>query len=222
MAKIIGIHGRAGSGKDTIANHLKTYFPRNFRSVAFADPIRAMLKAGFGLSDADFERPLKNEPNEALCGKTPRQVMKPAGTEFGRESIGYMVWINRVAPTVQAMLGADLNVLITDVRFENEAEWIRGQGGVVWHIDRKENIDVVAGADGHKSEAGIKFVKGDVRIDNNETLGTLYDTVEKLAKALIAEQEAEAHRKESLQYFADTGGAVLEEKAVAVEPDVVL
>jgi hypothetical protein len=184
MAKIIGIHGRAGSGKDTIANHLKTYYPRDFRSVAFADAIREGMKASFGLTDAHFERPLKNEPAKELCGKTPRDVMKPYGTEMGREQIGQDVWINRVVDRVEALLGAGFNVLVTDVRFENEAQWVRANGGVVWHIDRKEGVET----HNHKSEAGIKFVKGDVRIDNNETLGNLFVTVEKLANKLLAEQ----------------------------------
>lgn len=184
MAKIIGIHGRAGSGKDTIANHLKTYFPSFFRSVAFADAIREGMKASFGLTDAHFERPLKNEPAEELCGKSPRDVMKPFGTEFGRLTIGDNVWINRVIPRVEALLGAGMNVLVTDVRFENEAEWIRSNGGVIWHIDRKQGVET----HNHPSESGIKFVKGDVRIDNNETLGAFLDTADKLAMKLLAEQ----------------------------------
>lgn len=186
MAKIIGLHSKAGGGKDTIANHLKTYFPRDFRSLAFADAIREMLKAGFQLTDAHFERPLKNEPLEIFGGKSPRDLMKPLGTEWGREMIWDKLWITRIANQVGDYLGAGFNVIITDVRFDNEAEWIRSNGGVIWHIDRKEGVEVHS----HKSEAGVKFVKGvDVRINNNETLGYLFDTVEGLAKQLLAEAD---------------------------------
>lgn len=185
MAKIIGLHGYAGSGKDTIAKHLQTYYNTQFRSIAFADAIRAMLKAGFPvLTDAHFERPLKNAPLHEFGGKSPRDLMKPLGTEWGRESVWQDLWIKRIHQQVFDYLGSGFNVLVTDVRFENEAEWVRNGGGVIWHIDRKQGVET----HNHKSEAGIKFVKGDVLVDNNQTLGRLYNVVEALAEELLAEQ----------------------------------
>lgn len=184
MAKIIGLHGFAGAGKDTVAKHIVTYFPKDFRTIAFADAIRAMLKAGFPvLTDAHFERPLKNEPLAEFGGKSPRDLMQPLGTEWGRNLFD-SIWIQRIAPTVLDFIGAGSNVIITDVRFENEAEWIRKNGGVVVHIQRPEGTETHT----HKSEAGIKFVKGDKRILNDQTLGHLLMAAEKLAKEVLAEQ----------------------------------
>lgn len=192
MAKIIGITGRRGSGKDTIANYLKTYYARNFRSIAFADPMRAALKAMFDWDDSYFEHPKKDEPLAELGGKSPRDLMKPLGTEWGREMVSKSLWIDIAARKTQSIIGAGINVLITDVRFENEAEWVRDSGGMLWHVDRDSSV-----VDSHKSEAGVKFVKGDVRIYNNETLGWLFDGVDILAKKLLKEQAEQAATEEN-------------------------
>jgi hypothetical protein len=191
MGKIIGLNGRRGSGKDTVANYLKTYYARDFRSLAFADPIRAMLAAAFGWGPEMFEYPLKDTVIENL-GLAPRDFMQPLGTEWGREMMYEDIWIDIAAQKVMPLIGAGFNVIITDVRFENEAEWIRSNGGVVWHIDRDSVVE-----DSHKSESGIKFVKGDVRINNNETLGWLYENVEIVAKKLLKDQAEAVARDEA-------------------------
>jgi hypothetical protein len=191
MGKIIGLHGKRGSGKDTVANYLKTYYARNFRSLAFADPIRAMLTAAFGWGPEMFEYPLKDIVIENL-GLAPRDFMQPLGTEWGREMMYEDIWVDIGAQKAAPLLGAGFNVLFTDVRFENEAEWIRSTGGVVWHIDRDSIVE-----DSHKSEAGIKFIKGDVRINNNETLGWLYENVDVIAQKLLKEQAEAVARDEA-------------------------
>lgn len=190
MAKIIGITGRAGSGKDTVARHLTTYFKAHFRSVAFADPIRSGLKAVFGWDDSYFDYPKKEEVIEML-GKSPRQIMQTFGTEWGRDRVNTDLWLKLAGIRMENLVGAGFNVLVTDVRFQNEADWIRQQGGVIWHLDRDGSSTTSA----HKSEAGVNFVIGDKRIDNNETLGWLIEKVEGLAVDLLAEEvEKEAAR----------------------------
>jgi len=57
-------------------------------------------------------------------------------------------------------------VIIKDIRFENEAEYIRDRGGDIWHIVR-DNTEKVKN---HSSEAGIKFITGDILIENNGTI----------------------------------------------------
>jgi hypothetical protein len=65
-------------------------------------------------------------------------------------------------------------IIIKDIRFENEADYIRSMGGQVWHIVREGAVAVNA----HASEAGIKIADEDVVIDNN---GTLEDYAANLA-----------------------------------------
>ena len=71
------------------------------------------------------------------------------------------------------------SVVITDIRFENEAAMVRRMGGTVIHLlgrkaDLGENQQ-------HASEVGISIsVYYDYVIDNSESLETLYEQLEGL------------------------------------------
>ena len=57
-------------------------------------------------------------------------------------------------------------------RFENEAEFIRTNGGHIIHIQR-DNAETVRE---HVSETGVKFISGkDLLINNNGSRNALYD-----------------------------------------------
>lgn len=168
--KLIGIAGVAGSGKDTVADFLKEH--NNFKSVAFADPIRAGMRAMAGLKDKHFQHPTK-EFILPEFGKSPRQMMQTLGTEWARNSVHQDFWLIIAGKEVDKIHKQAYNAAITDVRFENEAAWVRKNGGIIWHIRRggagTEHV--------HASEAGIAFVEGDEEIDNNGTLEDLYRQV---------------------------------------------
>lgn len=87
---LIGFTGRAQVGKDTAAAHLRA--AHGFRQIAFADPLRAMLQTGFGLTAKDFE-PGRKEELLPLIGKSPRQLMQSMGTEWGRTLVSPDVWV---------------------------------------------------------------------------------------------------------------------------------
>lgn len=57
-------------------------------------------------------------------------------------------------------------IIIKDIRFENEAEYIRSIGGSIWHIVR-DNADSVKQ---HSSELGIQIQPEDIVIHNNGSL----------------------------------------------------
>ena len=167
---LIGITGKAGSGKDTAANYLKQYY--GFKGVAFADPIRRGMKAIIGLDDYHFAHPTKEEVLPEI-GKSPRQMMQTLGTEWGRQLVNQDLWLILAGIQVMEWNSMGHDVVITDVRFENEAAWVREQGGVVWHILRGESV-----AAAHVSEAGVYLhPHEDEVINNNGTLYDLYDQV---------------------------------------------
>lgn len=66
-------------------------------------------------------------------------------------------------------------VIIKDVRFENEAEFLRSHNGVIWHVKRDNALKVIS----HSSEKGIEVKTGDLIIDNNASLKELELVVEK-------------------------------------------
>ena len=75
----------------------------------------------------------------------------------------------------QLLLNYGPGMVIADVRFENEATWVRAQGGRVLHIERPDNVAV----ESHASEAGIEFKgeEGDLKIINGGSLEDLQQTI---------------------------------------------
>ena len=98
--------------------------------------------------------------------------MQTLGTEWGRELINPELWLILAK---QRLLNFGPGMVIADVRFENEAEWVRSQGGRVIHIERPSAVAVEV----HASEAGIKFKgeEGDFKIINGGSLEDLQQTI---------------------------------------------
>lgn len=166
-APVIGLHGKARSGKDTVASFIVS--SRGGYVYSFADPIRAMLlPLGIDMRDP-FWQAHKEDPIPAL-GVSPRRLMQTLGTEWGRTLINHDLWLILAK---QRLINTGPGMVIADVRFENEAAWVRAQGGVVVHIERPDNVAVEA----HVSEAGVEFKASDIKIINGGTLEDLQSTV---------------------------------------------
>lgn len=170
---LIGLTGRARSGKTTAAEHLaRTYLLEQY---AFADPLRDGLMAIFNLDPTDFEGDRKEQPLGWLdC--SPRQLMQSMGTEWARNTVHPDVWVKLAEQNLDYMsnaLGAVLGFVVSDVRFENEADLIRRRGGTVIHILRPNALAV----NPHISEAGIAANPADLTLPN-------YGTVEGFLRSL--------------------------------------
>ncbi len=165
---LIGLAGRARSGKDTVGDWLETQY--GFERTAFASPLKTGVRAMFGLTRAHTDGDLKEEVIPHL-GVSPRQLMQWLGTEYGRDLIGPTVWIDVVLERWRALCGKKHNPLlvVTDVRFNNEAEALRQQGGVIIHIERPDLPEVAA----HTSEQGVEVLPDDMLICNDSTLDDL-------------------------------------------------
>lgn len=175
--KLIGIHGKAGSGKDTVAQFLAD---NGFERYAFADPIKKALKAAFFLGNEHFEDRALKESEIDWIGKSPRRLAQLFGTEFGRQLVADDIWIRCAQRQLDNLRDMEretfmpfAGLVISDVRFENEAAWIRSQGGTVLHLVRPTAAQVEA----HSSELGIRFLQGDGAITNNGTIADLLKTV---------------------------------------------
>lgn len=160
MTALLGITGKAGSGKSTAAQVL---LDAGWTRIKFADPLKDMLRA-IGLDDRHIEGHLKEVPCDLLRGKTPRWAMQTLGTEWGRECIAQDLWIALARRRIALAMAAGLSVVVDDVRFENEAEVIRELGGMVLGLDRGD------GAGGHVSESGVL---SDMEYPNAGTLSEL-------------------------------------------------
>jgi len=169
---LIGIAGRARSGKDTVANFIIAAIG-GYR-YSFADPIRAML-APLGVDMNDPYWQARKEDVIPALGVSPRRMMQTLGTEWGRQLINPDLWIIMAH---QRLLQNGPGMVIPDVRFENEAAWIRKHGGWIIHVIRPEAKAVEA----HASEDGIEMLDADAQLFNSGTLEELQLSVRKLLR----------------------------------------
>lgn len=150
---IIGLCGKKQHGKSTVAAILRK--DHQFVEVGFADALRDMLKAldpfvevlRDGPNDSDYyayERYtslLRRVGYEkAKQYSEVRRLLQRLGTEAGRNVLGENVWVQALATRILSMRGESsitkLSIAIADVRFENEADMVRGLGGVVVRVVR--------------------------------------------------------------------------------------
>ena len=177
---IIGIGGKKGSGKDTLAKYLINN--NNFIRYAFGDPVKEVCRVLFDLSDEQLYGNKKDTFDEKL-GVHPRELFQKIGTEFGRN------YIHQLFPNLKIIKGdlwvdkfnnffennKSVNIVITDVRFDSEINSIKDKGGTLIYIKRpNENKD-----DNHLSEI-ITESKFDIIINNNSTKNELYNKYKSL------------------------------------------
>lgn len=165
MTKIIGVSGRAGAGKDTLAELLAQETDEVVQIDWFAEPLRQMLVAGLGLAREDFA-PGRKEQVIPWIGKSPRQLLQTLGTEWGREQVRRDIWVRAAERRTQES-GADV-VIFADVRFDDEAEWIRANG-VLIHLSRPLAHEVAQ----HRSESGIAHEQQDIALYNAGSIDDL-------------------------------------------------
>lgn len=171
MSLVIGFAGKAGAGKDTAANILAHLLRKEGYPVyrtALAGPVKAGL-AAMGLAEPK-DRNLREVPLEGL-GFTYRKAAQTLGTEWGR-SLHPDIWLQllklRVADFSSRHPGGI--TIISDIRFENEAAFVR-EHGQIFHVRGRESE--VNGVTGHASEAGIAQKLGDYFLENSGSLQAL-------------------------------------------------
>ena len=179
---LIGLHGMARAGKDTAANYLAAHYA--FIAYAFATPLKAALQQMFLLTAAQISGDEKELPLVAI-GKSPRELMQLLGTEWGRHLVHKDLWLLLAEQHLTNMLelrdGHLPGFVISDVRFENEAQWVRNRGGSVVHIQRP----TAPGVAPHISEAGIALHDNDFVIRNDADLSHLHEQLDHLMLILI-------------------------------------
>lgn len=169
---VIGLAGQAGVGKDTVAGIVRA--ATGCTLYAFAGPLKEAL-AVLGLPE-----PKSRTAKEAqIPGRNYswREAAQKLGTEWARE-LDNDFWLNLAEQKVKDAK----HVVFTDVRFENEATWVRSQGGQIWHISgRKTSVSGAAAS--HASETPLQFVSGDRSVDNSGSIADL----ERVVRQLILE-----------------------------------
>lgn len=182
---LIGITGKAGVGKDTAASRLVRQ--HGYEQYAFASPIKRMLGV-LGFPEHLFTDHVTKEAIIQDLGCSYRKLAQTLGTEWGR-TIHPEFWLIQAKRAYGRACREEhaAGFVISDVRFENEAEWIRSEGGTVIHIyGRETTVDGTAAQ--HVSEGGVMFHPSqDIVISNAGAIGDLFKlidvTLQELANA---------------------------------------
>lgn len=165
-SNIVGLIGVKGAGKDTCAAYLVN--EHNFMRVAFADALYKEVADAFGVSveflgnrstkETDLPQlSLANCRDEAFvrvvlahagysykrrkemrAPRSPRFIMQLWGTEYRRRSAGGWdsYWLDKVQAIIDANPGRSF--VITDVRFNNEGNFVEDRDGILVRIRREE------------------------------------------------------------------------------------
>ena len=172
---VIGLCGRKRVGKDTIAERLVLDY--GFAQTSFAAPIKAglvaMLEDYAHVASASFESEhLKESPIPGLGDGTvtPRHLMVTLGTEWGRDLVASDLWTKALLNRLRSLSAKGHHfVVVSDVRFRNEAETLKTHGAILWHVTRPG----FGGDNAHRSEQETLGDLCDAHIQNDGTVRDL-------------------------------------------------
>lgn len=141
---LIGICGHAGVGKDTLALALTEEFTDTY-SEAFASALKEACAHLYGIDIEHFHSRELKENKHPFWNQSPREMAQYVGTELVRECLGLNHWIRRMHGKLSGLsrntqTDGDYcegdTVIFTDVRFQNEYDYVMANGGIVFHISR--------------------------------------------------------------------------------------
>ena len=182
---IIGLSGYARSGKDEVAKILVEEF--GFVRVAFADKIRELLykmdpPVEVGVSSEKHIVGLQNYVDiygwdTAKQHPMVRAMLQNLGVG-ARKTFGDGFWVWQVIQDLEP----NIKYVITDVRFENEADFVKESNGKIWRVVRAG----VEPVNSHISERDMDGYKVDMILKNEGTLEDLRTLVRSRMETLNA------------------------------------
>lgn len=135
LPPIIGVMGVARSGKDTFCKLANIILSKNEKC--------KIMRAGFADSvKGDLHRLLVEKVGISAYTEIPdeKELIRPLMVEYGTNlmrKINEDVWINRMKPNLDLAKTLNACLCITDVRYENEALFIKGNGGNLVYVEQE-------------------------------------------------------------------------------------
>jgi hypothetical protein len=205
---LIGLTGAPFAGKDTTAHILAA---AGFISIAFADALRAELAHAWNVDQRLFTaRAAKEEPTDALaiqlCSdagflrlaaeqgwdaaapRSPRWALQRWATEY-RRGQRQDYWTMRAEHWIHAQrLAGHKQIVITDVRFPDEAAMLSRLGGWLVRVHRPStDAPMASDTRQHASEAHTQL-KADAEIHNDGDLEHLTAEAVRALRGLLNAQ----------------------------------
>lgn len=188
---LIAAAGKIGSGKSTLAKYLVDNY--NFVEVSFAEPLKRACQELFLLSDQQLygTQQDKANPDQRWYNCSPRELLQFVGTDLLRDQmqkiipeLGLNIFVKRMELWYLEEIknNPDTNVVIADLRFPNEMEFVERVGGISIQINRfEENIN----NNTHISESALHGAKFDFEIENTLDLENFYRQIDGICALLL-------------------------------------
>lgn len=211
---VIGLHGKKGSGKSAVVAPAlrESFFLRsNFMQMednnyvsaqmAFATPLKQICHIIFGGEAKRYFGSQADKEQEFSYWKrqlgpnygSGREIQKTIGTEIFRDHVCADIWVKVAERRLAEFLKMEdvkktqkVLVVFDDVRFKEEATWIRGIGGSVIEVIYSKNKEEVDTA--HRSEAGITCDKSYTFDNEDQVKQWAFTVAEQIEKTMNAQE----------------------------------
>lgn len=186
---ILGITGRARSGKDSfaemLAEELFNITQRKFVLMAYAHELKLRVQKDFDLSYEQLWGSEKEEEDKRYPKEdgfwSAREILQFFGTECMR-AIDNDFWVKHLFRVIEEKGYKD--VIVTDVRFPNEADPIVKHEGYIIKLERKSKDEIHGST--HASEVSMdNYEHIDFVVGNDGSMEDLRKVAQDTAKVLI-------------------------------------
>lgn len=149
---VVGLHGLPGSGKDTLADVMMTYYNGDFQRVSFAGPLKKCMSTLFGVPNACFNnRTEKEKTIPGYDGLTPRIIAQRGGDAL-KAAFGSDFLVDIARYRINRHLTNKHCVVVTDIRFTNEAKMIKEfENSIIIKLDAGERVKSLGSGASHHS-----------------------------------------------------------------------
>ena len=158
------------------------YLVQNFEfiKISVAEPIKNACRDLFQLTDEHFQDRILKETKIPLWGLTPREILQKVGTDLFRHHFDEQFWVKILDQRLTSFRHDSVeNIVISDIRFQNEADTVRRHGGILVYIDRFSRSN-----DNHESER-LNIERIDTIISNRGTINQYRDNIRKFIISFI-------------------------------------
>lgn len=164
---LLGFAGKAHSGKDFSADYIIQNYPNlKVAKVAFADAVRDMVRPIFDVDDI-YRRGSKEDPIDGF-GISLREILQSLGTDWGRHMVSEDIWVKVLDKRISERYSDFDIVIISDIRFDNERDYVINNGGKVINIASVKDKHNKSKFSEHASEWGIEDgVEGVIELKND-------------------------------------------------------
>lgn len=194
---VIGVMGKARSGKDTfaamLAEDIQRVSGKRFVLIAYAHELKLRVQKDFDLSyeqlwgdskevpDKRYFKPIRSQ-DDPEPNWTPREILQHYG-EFYR-TIDSEFWVHALFDKIEEKeIG---NVIITDVRHPNEADSIKERGGYIIKVTSNRVGKQEINGPQHISETAVdNYNNIDFHVRNDGTMKELQLATKELMHELI-------------------------------------